>query len=444
MIATLLGNNVTALIHANLLMIERRQLIYDQCVTSMKIGSVIKYLRTKSKMTQSELAKGICSIPHLSKIENNNKDANKETIELLLSRLGTKLTEIKIKDKEVKFLLDKLIENIHHYHKTEAQNIYEKLKASKEFIPFTPYLYLYELYVMRYMLFIGDIENVKVQRKWLNKHKKNFSQYENYLFNYYFAIFLIMNGQYTEAERELDNLLLDDRVRDEVQGEHFYHISLVKGNLGLSGQAIFYGKKALQIYTNQFNFKRILHTLMLLGINYTHSKLYQEAYDCYRHVLRNVDESEESNFRAQVFHNIGYLLDKMGVLDKSLSNYKKSLELFPKDSIHYLISLYSVSEINYRMGSTKEALKYFIKTLELAEVNSNQKYVLLSKYYILKLNGPDEASTIFLEEVLVPYLESTDENAENLEKFKSHLFFYYEKLGNLEKAFKYIDRGDLK
>ena len=53
----------------------------------MEFGALIKFYRTQRGMTQSELAKGICSVPHLSKIENNSKEANEETISLSTKRL---------------------------------------------------------------------------------------------------------------------------------------------------------------------------------------------------------------------------------------------------------------------------------------------------------------------------------------------------------------------
>jgi len=59
----------------------------------MNVGSLIKYYRTKQGMTQSELVEGICSVPHLSKIENNGKEGNDQTIDLLLKRLGANLME---------------------------------------------------------------------------------------------------------------------------------------------------------------------------------------------------------------------------------------------------------------------------------------------------------------------------------------------------------------
>ncbi|MDE0583542.1 helix-turn-helix domain-containing protein [Planococcus sp. A6] len=57
----------------------------------MNIGSVIKYYRLKHNLTQSQLADGICSVSHLSKIESNTYTPHEETYEALLSKMGVQL-----------------------------------------------------------------------------------------------------------------------------------------------------------------------------------------------------------------------------------------------------------------------------------------------------------------------------------------------------------------
>ena len=60
----------------------------------MQFGPLIKFYRIQQGLTQKELANGICSVPHLSKIESNSKEANEETMGLLLERLGVNLASI--------------------------------------------------------------------------------------------------------------------------------------------------------------------------------------------------------------------------------------------------------------------------------------------------------------------------------------------------------------
>jgi len=120
----------------------------------MKVGSLIKYYRTKQGLTQSELVEGICSVPHLSKIEHNEKEANDQTIHLLLQRLGADLSNVYEQNNTVKRLLDEWIECINYFQIEEAKEIDRKLDGLVDFIAYTPHLFLYELYKMRYLLFI--------------------------------------------------------------------------------------------------------------------------------------------------------------------------------------------------------------------------------------------------------------------------------------------------
>ncbi|WP_236355819.1 helix-turn-helix domain-containing protein, partial [Exiguobacterium chiriqhucha] len=55
------------------------------------IGNIIRFNRIKAKKTQHEVATGICSISHLSKIEKGVYLPNQETLHLLLERLGKKI-----------------------------------------------------------------------------------------------------------------------------------------------------------------------------------------------------------------------------------------------------------------------------------------------------------------------------------------------------------------
>jgi len=227
----------------------------------MEIGPLIKYFRTQRGITQKELSKGICSIPHLSKIENNSKEANKETSSLLLERLHISLKEMEEKEELIKLLLIELNEKLNFYLRDQVDEIYQKLEELEHIIPFSKYIYTYEINKYRYLLFKGLLEAAENQKELLVKQKKNFSQHEAYLFRYYTAVCLIMKGQYQAADEILEALYLD-ASNESASGDFLYHRALVKSSLEQSGHAIHFGKMALQSFMNQHNFYRILHTLM--------------------------------------------------------------------------------------------------------------------------------------------------------------------------------------
>ena len=71
-------------------------------------------------------------------------------------------------------------------------------------IPFSKYIYIWELYKFRFLVFKGLVVEAESQRDLLYKQKKNFSQYEDYLFRYYTAVYLMWKGQYKNADDILD------------------------------------------------------------------------------------------------------------------------------------------------------------------------------------------------------------------------------------------------
>ncbi|WP_442599388.1 tetratricopeptide repeat protein [Neobacillus sp. D3-1R] len=404
----------------------------------MEYGPLIKYFRTQKGLTQKELAKGICSISHLSKIENNAKDANKETIHLLLERLEIDKNEISAKDERIKGLLNSLNEKINFFQKKEVDLVFKELEEMEDIIPFSTSLYLYELNKYRYFLFKGDIKVAEQQESLLNKQRKNFSQHERYLFQHYNAVCLIMKGQYKKADQVLESLMPSNSY-DFIAGEFLYHRALIKSSLEEPDHAIYYGKKALQTFMNEHNFIRILHSLMLLGINYTHAKIYDEALGCFQHLMRNAELLNESQILPHVYHNIGFLKGKMKNYHDALYFYGKSLELQSTDSSHYPMTLYSIGETHYLLNQIDEAVNTFEKVLSFSKQIATRKYILLSTYYLKAIHCYED-SIEYLEMKVIPFLEESSEHPDTLNQFYRLLSSHYRKIARYEKAVKYIEK----
>lgn len=405
---------------------------------AMKLGPLIKYYRTQKGIKQKELATGICSIPHLSKIENNSKEANKETITFLLKRLNVDFEDINEKEALIRTYLAELNEKINYFFKKEVDQTFQRLQDWEDIIPFSSYLYTYELYKYRYLLFKGMLSEAEGQRQLLNKLRKNFSQHETYLFNYYNAVFLIMGGHFSKADEMLEILFSDDN-NEIFPGEVLYHRALVKSALEESGHAIHFGKMALQSFMNQHNFKRILHTLMLLGINYTHSKIYKEALACFEHLIRNAELLKDSTLLPHVLHNMGFLQKQIGNEKKALSYFEKSLTLQEKDTLHYMVSLHAFGEVNFYLKETEKAQDTFQKLSLMARKLENRKFEVLANYFLMALETPEKALG-YLESKVVPCLEESKEHRDNLIGFYKLLSEYYKNIGRYEEAVYYIEK----
>jgi len=405
----------------------------------MEFGPLIKYYRTQKGITQKELAAGICSIPHLSKIENNSKDANEETISLLLARLAVSFEEMEEKEEYIKTLLRDFGEKINFYLRDEIEEIYQKLKQIEHVIPFSAHMYSYELYKYRYLLFKGLLSEAEVQRDILHKQKKNFSQQEKYLFRYYNAVFLILKGQYRKADAIFDELFVENN-HESVNGEFLYHWTFVKSSLDQPGHAIHFGKQALQIFMNQHNFYRILHTLMVLGINYSRSSIYEEAQVCFNHLIRNAELLKEEKILPQIYHNMGYLQNRMNNVKDALRYYEKSLSLQPIKNQHYYVTLYAMGEIYYNLNLIEKAKECFLLVKSLSkEIVGVKKQSLLSSFYLTHMESPEKAMK-YLEAKVIPYLESAKEHKDDLTRYYKLISEHHNQNGRYFEAVNYLSK----
>lgn len=404
----------------------------------MLYGPLIKYHRIQKKMTQKELASGICSIPHLSKIESNSKEGNEETIKLLLLKLDIHMKEIDGHEARIAELVARLNDRINYNLKAEANQCMEELKKLESMILFSTMLYPYELAKLRYLIFSGMLIEAEEQQDRLNKQKKNFSQHDRCLFCYLNAVFLLKKGDYSLANTLLESLSAD-MLQGIDQGGLYYHQAFAKTTLEQSGYAIHYGKMALQEYTKDLNFIRILHTLMLLGINYTHAKIYEEALNCFNHLIRNASLLEDAQLKAQIYHNMGYLQKKAGQTERALSYFTQSLSLGEKDSPTHMITLYSISQIHYKHQDYIKASECFKHVNMLARKFHMKKYQILSNYYLLSIESPSK-SWEYLESKVIPVVEESHTHFDDLYGFYKLLSSHYISIGRVEKAVAYLEK----
>src|SRR5690606_29061038 len=123
----------------------------------MNIGSVIKYYRSKNNLTQSQLADGICSISHLSKIESNTYTPHESTIEALLAKMGVQWKKEVARRNRLEQQLNDFITCSLHYDLEEMEKQYTELQKENDYIQSTDLVNQYELYKFRYYLYIQDV-----------------------------------------------------------------------------------------------------------------------------------------------------------------------------------------------------------------------------------------------------------------------------------------------
>lgn len=404
----------------------------------MQFGPLIKFYRIQQGLTQKELANGICSVPHLSKIESNSKEANEETMGLLLERLGVNLSSISENEEQIKQLVSDLNEKIDYFLNDEADEAMESLKEFEGIIPFTTNLHTYELSKFRYLIFKGMIPEAQIQYELLNKQKKIFSQPQMALFSYLYAVWLLKKGSYSKADQLLDSIGKYSKIEIS-SGELLYHRAIAKTLLEEPGYAIHFGKLALQEFMLEYNFKKILHVMMLLGINYTNSKIYDEAQETFKHLIRNAEILKEESMLPEIYHNMGYLQKKLHSYQEAIVFLEKSRLLQATNTMNYLITLYTIGEMNFELKNYEEARKVFQEVMHLSKDLDSRKYRILANYYLMAIDSP-EKSLAYTESKVIPYLEESDGKSDELICFYKMLSNHYQTIGRFDQAVKYIEK----
>lgn len=100
------------------------------------VGGLIRRYRVEHRISQEELAEGICSVPTLSRIENGERLPSKANYDALMQRLGysTEICDLYINDHEcdIHELRYKLRLSVSKRNFTEARQLLEQMKLLRE------------------------------------------------------------------------------------------------------------------------------------------------------------------------------------------------------------------------------------------------------------------------------------------------------------------------
>ncbi|MFS0782823.1 helix-turn-helix domain-containing protein [Bacillus sp. 1P06AnD] len=347
------------------------------------LGKLVHFHRKRQNKTQETLCSGICSVTHLSKIENGYKEGSAETLRLLFERLGVKVETEKSKTNELKKELDEFYLCMMHLNERKAECIYTKLKAEEEYIQYTELVYLYQLYCIRYDLFIGNLEKADASISRMIKSIKKFSQLERYLLHYFHAIYLIKRKNFEEALGELDisqGLGLEFEV---ISPEFDYHKALIYSQLQHSTLAMHYSHTALKRFEKDHNFLRIMDTNLIIAINLTKQKQFREAERIYTKLLRDAELYSNKKIMSMILHNFGYLYCIQDQYSKAIEYYRYSLDcLNCVRPDHYSATTSNIVNLLIIEGKKEEALLYTSKAISFLQKYENRKVKHILSYWL--------------------------------------------------------------
>lgn len=398
------------------------------------IGSLIKSERISKEMKQITLSKGICSSSYLSKIENNQVFPNEEITQLLFQRLGIPLEYMNKRNTKLHTLQQELLKL---YGEVLKNRSYSFTKNSLHILSSTENKYLrnglfYLFNIVKIYILLALKENnswIKKQLNLLYDYQSEFNSVEAFLFQKCLAIHYLRNNDLDLASRylhELLNLLSSDK--DEYEKAD---LSQMISTIYLSNNQLLlciqYADKAIELFNNKVELKRVMEALLIKGIANQREKNFSKATDIYTRTLEIANLINDKSMLDNIFQNLGSVYSALGNLVYSLEFYEKSLA-FRNTKEKQLLPIFSIIQVYSKLKDTEMMKRYIDKGFELLNQgtikNSYYYHFLMYQQLFIRNDGFNLLNEAF------EYFESTNDSR--------HIYKYGIKIGEyLENQRKY-------
>jgi HTH-type transcriptional regulator, quorum sensing regulator NprR len=348
----------------------------------MSIGKVIHYHRKKQNKTQEQLCQGICSVTHISKIENSIKEASPKTLQILCERLQISIEEENKKIQSLRQNLDSFYDAMERLHQEKATVLFRELQEYREYVQYTDMIYLYELYMLRYYLLLHDFLAFEESSLGIHSYVSKFSPFEAYVWDFLQAIYYGKKEQFSKA------LLFLSRLEDQAEqyqaqiSEYYYFRSALHGHLCHYSLSIHYAYKALNVFQNTNNFLRIVYVKMILAVNFIYIGEFEKGKEMLVHILSDAEMLQDTEAKELSLHNLGFLYYRQGMIEKSLDYYSQALGLKVKNSASFYITISYMAEALLSDSQNEKAAKMLKEVLDSFQNPKSPRYIELKILYL--------------------------------------------------------------
>ncbi|MFC3211242.1 helix-turn-helix domain-containing protein [Planomicrobium okeanokoites] len=391
----------------------------------MTIGEVIKYFRKKSHLTQEVLSEGICSIPYLSKLENNQLEPSNDILLHLCKRLD--LDPKEIENITSPKILEKLLEwnaLINQERFEEALLLKDQIELKKDYISSQFLRIYYDLFSLHLLLKseghapLQQIEQLSASYAYMDsKQRYHMRKIEGI---YYYKT----NDWHQSASYFQEAVLLGEVVGLQ-EADVYYSLAIIYSRLRKFLNSNQYIKKCELIYQKNLDYKKVLKCKMMFAINNLLMKEYQLAREDFEKILTSSEL--ESSSKSMVLHNIGVIYYNQNDFQQAEKAIIESMDM-GRSPYSLLKSYYFLSLIYCELQQDGQAIKFrnlgitLVKELNNAEYH--YKFQILDYKY--KLGPVDPKWELMLKEEVVPFFKKFGDKDDYIQALSLLGEFYYE------------------
>lgn len=324
-------------------------------------GNLIKVERMRKGMKQSVLARGICSISYLSKIENNQTSPSEEVLELIFGKLDINIPVYFDFSQQVDKVRDEIRSILKEAVLTRRDA--DKRKQIEKYISNPVVNQSKELYVMllitlarfdlmpggqgRYLNEIGWIEDQ------LDRDNKT-----RYLLMQSLSHF---HSNEKEASLQLLEQLNEQLLTSNIPDWEIADMRYIMGGLYYKStdylQAIENVKYALTYFKDNFYVERIIECHLIIGLSYKRRKRYTESLSHYERATKVTSATDLKYYNGMIYNNMGEIYSLLGDQEKALKYFLESLS-YKSDPKSKLNSILSLIEEYAKQDDSNGAIKW--------------------------------------------------------------------------------------
>ena len=382
-------------------------------------GNLIKVERMRKNMKQSVLARGICSVSYLSKIENNQTSASEEVLELLFKRLSI--------NAPLYINLSEQVQKI----KLEMRDLLKEAILTRNDRLLLPKLLKYkdspvvnqtkELYITlmitlaRFGLMPNGNPQHVIELGWL----ENQFDFDNTLRYKLLKCLYIHHFQNEEREHalklleEVDESLPNSHIPDWEVADMRYIMGAIYIKYKDYLQVIEHTRFALSYFQDHFYIERIVECHLLIGVAYKRRKRYLDALSHYEKASKIAQKTSLKDYNGMLFNNMGDIYFLIGDQEKALKYFLESFE-YKVDIRSKLYSVMSLLEVNSENKNVDGVIEWLNIGYELmGNINNAEEFNHHFNIYKYEFVEPNKEKLIMSLKEAVHFFETHDENYTN-------------------------------
>ncbi|WP_153464457.1 helix-turn-helix domain-containing protein [Sediminibacillus terrae] len=376
------------------------------------IGDKINYYRRQRKMTQEDLAQGICSISYLSKVENNKMEPSEEILSLLLRRLDI---DIPLENKQT---LRVLTEAIFHWYEVlreqdmkAADNQYAGLKSKVKNSTNIEIKLTFAVVEFRYFLLKQDFKQAQNLAEFLHQYQDDLPPKLAYYYHSFNSIYFYLQHDYPQALKFCNKAIdLGNLIAEKIEPEVYYQAALIYSRLAKTPLAMSLAEKALYSFTETGNIKKCISCQIIIGVCLNRLEQPEEARIKFTKALHLARELNFITAQAYLYHNIGMLHSSLHNKPAAIDCFSTSYEIKINHHIKsYLNTVYHLAQEFSSMQENDRALEWIAKGLSNCEkLPADRKDFLMLcilKYQIL---GDVEQLVHFIHNEAIPFFKKSN------------------------------------